>query len=234
MATLPKLVDALVVVDGRERATIEYTARVVREAGFMPTLKRGGGAAEMDSLAAANLLIALNAADAPKNAATAVSVVRFLERSGGADDERIPDPLRAIGSSKTFGEALKIAIEEAPAIFEVMKQLVDRAFAPDERESQYRQILLNMSPVKFEVEIAQTFARFSLVADGFDFPVQWEERFYFNLTGVKDRVARDYVAKLWSADRKVWSRFGIVTLLHISAALAGAASPIEGVEGESA
>ena len=46
MAKLPALVDALAAADYRSRATIDQIARVVREAGYIPTTKRGSGAAD--------------------------------------------------------------------------------------------------------------------------------------------------------------------------------------------
>ncbi|MBY6262236.1 hypothetical protein EI613_09955 [Azospirillum sp. 412522] len=79
MARLPALVTALAKFDGRDRAALEHVARAIREAGYIPTTKRGVGAANMTAREAVNLLLAVNGADSVKDAPLAVDRFRSLE-----------------------------------------------------------------------------------------------------------------------------------------------------------
>lgn len=80
MAKLPALVKAFATFDERGVATVEQFARVIREAGYLPTTKRGAGAADMGFKEAATLLIALSTSDTPKDAVQAVRNYECLER----------------------------------------------------------------------------------------------------------------------------------------------------------
>ena len=118
MAKLPALVTALAEVDGRDHATIDYYARVIREAGYIPTTKRGSGAAEMTAREAANLLIALCGTDSPKDAPLAIDRFRTLVRDYGwtrPKGTELPG-LQAAAESTTFGEALEHLINNAPLL----------------------------------------------------------------------------------------------------------------------
>src|SRR5215213_6306434 len=59
-------------------ATIDHIARVIREADYIPTTKRGSGAAEMTAQEAVNLLLAANGADTPSDGPAAIDRFRSL------------------------------------------------------------------------------------------------------------------------------------------------------------
>ena len=68
MATLSQLVDVVAAVEGLDRERVGAIARVVREAGLIATHGRGTSAAQMGLADAANLLIAVNAAETARSA----------------------------------------------------------------------------------------------------------------------------------------------------------------------
>lgn len=78
MATLPNLIDVIAKIDGRDHATLDHMARLIRDAGFIAKGKRGRGAIDMTARDAANLLLGLNGAEAPGDAPAAVSRLRML------------------------------------------------------------------------------------------------------------------------------------------------------------
>jgi hypothetical protein len=131
MAKLPALVTALAEVDGRERKTVEHIARTIRERGYITTGKRGGGANEKTPHEAANLLIALNGADTPKEGPIAIDRFRSLrqyfrgtskdirERLAGYDN--FPKPIRDVMDVHTFGEALDALIEGVPELVAALR-----------------------------------------------------------------------------------------------------------------
>jgi hypothetical protein len=113
MAKLPALVTVLAEVDGRDRATVDHYARTIREAGYIPTTKRGSGAAEMTAREAANLLIALCGADAPKEAPLAIDRFRSLRRfCVWSDEEALAPALPPLAEANTFGDALEYLIDD--------------------------------------------------------------------------------------------------------------------------
>jgi hypothetical protein len=68
MATLSQLVDVVATVEGLKREGVGAIARAVREAGLIATHGRGTSAAQMGVADAANLLIAVNAAETARSA----------------------------------------------------------------------------------------------------------------------------------------------------------------------
>jgi hypothetical protein len=68
MATLSQLVDAIATVEGLDRERVGAIARAVREAELIATHGRGTSAAHMGVADAANLLIAVNAAETARSA----------------------------------------------------------------------------------------------------------------------------------------------------------------------
>jgi hypothetical protein len=68
MATLSQLVDVVATVEGLDRERVGAIARAVREAGLIATHGRGTSAAHMGPADAANLLIAVNAAETARSA----------------------------------------------------------------------------------------------------------------------------------------------------------------------
>ena len=126
VAKLPTLVTALAEVDGRDRQSVEHIGRTIRERGYIPTGKRGAGAAEMSAREAANFLMALNGADTPKDGPIAIDRFRSLRQwfSGTADDFRAkadsfadqPEAMQAVADCRTFGEAVEALIEGVPSL----------------------------------------------------------------------------------------------------------------------
>ncbi len=118
MARLPALIDTLAELDTRSRQTIEHVARLVREAGYIQTTKRGRGAAEMTEADAAALLIGLNAIETPTDAAQQVPLFSELtiQKDASFSDDPVPVELKRVTRAKTFGEAVEALIVAAPTL----------------------------------------------------------------------------------------------------------------------
>jgi hypothetical protein len=86
MATLSELVEVIAEVEGLDPATVNLTAREVREAGLIKTGGRGTSAARMDFADAAALLIAVNATTIVREAAVTVRRYSRLEAWEGLDE----------------------------------------------------------------------------------------------------------------------------------------------------
>ena len=117
MVRLPALITEYAKLDGRPRSTIAWYARLAREAGKLPTTKRGLGASHMGVREAVNLILACNGAEDPKEGAGAVD--RFRSCKGVSYDlEDIEDEeMREIGLQSTFGQALEELIRQTPYLF---------------------------------------------------------------------------------------------------------------------
>jgi hypothetical protein len=109
MATLSELVETVAEAEGMDSATVALIARYAREAGFIQKKGRGPSAAHMNVIDAANLLIAVNASGAAREAAVVIPVYRDLISTEilWADEKRRP---KIYGS---FGEAMELIIESA-------------------------------------------------------------------------------------------------------------------------
>lgn len=117
MAKLPSLISALDLTSQRERPTIEHIARVIREAGLIPTTKRGPGASDMGVKEAANLLLAVTVSELPKDAPLAVDTLRNLKRTWkNYPDDGIPDVFAGVHEALDFGEAIEALIANAAKI----------------------------------------------------------------------------------------------------------------------
>lgn len=228
VAKLPALVTAIAEVDGRDRQSVDHVARTIRERGYIPTGKRGGGAAEMTSQAASNLLIALNGADTPKDAGlaidrfrslrpffsgTAVEIKDRLERSGGA-----PEPMQAVMDAQTFGEALDVLIEGVPNLTLSFVQYALEAYGKEDLNVP-AMIRLRM----FGVDV--TFERYAASIElftmhGSERRVESEAHFIRD----PDRAETGFYGTAWP-DRKVRVTIGFHTLLAISKALNTDANP---------
>lgn len=115
MARLPALVDALSLVDGRERVAIDNIARAVREAGFIQTTKRGRGAAEMTTQDAAALLVGLYGAGTMVDAPGTLKGFSQARRKAPAPlPEDAPAALGPLHRSRTLLDAVAQVIELAP------------------------------------------------------------------------------------------------------------------------
>ena len=82
MARGPSLITAYSRSDGRDFTAIQHFARTIREAGLIPTTKRGRGAAPVTEREAVNLLLAANGADSAPDAPRAVRRIRMFRQSG--------------------------------------------------------------------------------------------------------------------------------------------------------
>jgi hypothetical protein len=117
MAKLPALISALDLTSQRERSTIEHIARVIREAGFIPTTKRGPGASDMGGREATNLLLAVAASDLPKDAPLTVDSLRNMKAAWKIyPDDGLPDVVAGVHEAKNFGEAIEALIANAAKI----------------------------------------------------------------------------------------------------------------------
>jgi hypothetical protein len=106
MATLSELAGTIAEAEGMDPATVALIARYVREAGFIEKKGRGPSAARMGVTDAANLLIAVNASGAVREAPLVVPVYRDLI----ADD---PSGEGTPETNGTLGEALELVIRSA-------------------------------------------------------------------------------------------------------------------------
>lgn len=132
MASLPNLVTAIAQVDDRERATIDHFARVIREAGFIQTTKRGSGSAAMTVRDAANLLIGLNGAESAKAALLAIPRFRSLRAHYAvAENDEFDGVFARIKEAPTFGDALEAVIEGAGELMLSFGAYVKEAYGPE-------------------------------------------------------------------------------------------------------
>lgn len=135
MAKLPALVSALNRHDGRDRATLDHIARVIREAGYIPTTKRGSGASEMTAREAANLFLGANGADTPREAPLAIDRFRSLMRfdAWSREEHDVPQVLRDIKAATTFGEALERLIDGMGELYLAARRCIEMGYpdAPD-------------------------------------------------------------------------------------------------------
>jgi hypothetical protein len=122
MARLPALIDAIAQFDGRGRPTLEHMARLIRQAGYIQTTKRGRGAAEMTENDAAALLIGVNATEDPSKTSDAVrlfSELRLDHRMIREADEIASDILNEVVAEREFAPALGVLLRK----FSVVQQL---------------------------------------------------------------------------------------------------------------
>jgi hypothetical protein len=117
MVRLPALITEYARLDGRSRSTIAWYARLAREAGKLPTTKRGLGAAHMGVREAVNLILACNGADDPREGADAVDRLRPYKGFSYDIEELEDDEIREIGMQPTLGEALEALIRNTPYLF---------------------------------------------------------------------------------------------------------------------
>jgi len=225
MAKLPALVTALSEVDGRDRKTVDHIARTIRERGYITTGKRGGGAVDMTAHEAANLLIALNGADAPKDGPTAIDRFRSLRQQffGTAKDirERIDSydrhikPIQDVMDVDTFGEAFDSLIEDVPELVAALRSYVHNAYNDiDPAVLDDRLFIMMLRARIFGVEI--TFERYGAEIALFtptgepagNRRVEFETRFVQD----EDRIESGFYGKQWP-DRRISVTIGTPTLI---------------------
>ena len=220
VATLPTLVSAMAEVDGRDRKSVEHIGRVIREAGYITSGKRGGGAPDMTPREATNLIIALNGADLPKEAPVAIDRFRSLKQyySGTAQSiqgyvdkyDHLPKPMQDAMDVHTFGEAIEALIEGVPDMVASFLQYYMQGYERD-RDDALKHLLPMLRLGSFGVDV--TFRRYSgliemFTMQGSDRRVEFEARF----THDPDRIDSDFYGRQWP-DRKVQSTIGFYTLL---------------------
>ena len=128
---LPALISEYARLDGRSRNTIAWYARNAREAGKMPTTKRGRGAAYMGVREAVNLILACNCTEDPKEGANVIEKYRSYEVSWSLIGSR-RDPelaldkeldeiknsnIREIAMQPNLGKVLEKLIHLTPKLF---------------------------------------------------------------------------------------------------------------------
>jgi len=154
MAKLPALIETLSRHDERDQSTLEHVARTVREAGYIPTTKRGVGASGMTIGAATNLFLALNGCDAPKDAARAVDRFRSLQLRELTAVAPEQDDLQKLLTAETFGVAIERLIDCSNSISKWLCEWLEANF--DERVSEaYKRDLMALNwsllPIQFDV-----------------------------------------------------------------------------------
>lgn len=223
MAKLPALVTEVARIDGRARETVDHIARVIRERGYITTGKRGGGAAEMTAREAANLLIALNGADSPKEGPAAIDRFRSLRAwavlgRGSAGNAQLdkydtyPTAIRNVMDVHTFGEALDSLIEDVPDLVAALRQYSHNAYNDIDAavldETFYSSLRLSL----FGLEI--TFQRYAAKIElytmyGSDRRVEFEANYMQD----QDRDAGFY-GNAWP-DRRISVTIGVPTLIAV-------------------
>jgi hypothetical protein len=138
MATLSQLVDVVAAVEGLDRERVGAIARAVREAGLITTHGRGTSAAHMDPADAANLLIAVNAAE---TARSAPEIVRRYRASQTNNKKQLE-----------FGATFEGLIAAAETLRRLADHLLDLGLGPkgDQREK------LGHNREKFDLRIEFT------------------------------------------------------------------------------
>jgi hypothetical protein len=104
-------------LNGLTFAQTDYLVRHLRKADLLPATKRGFGASEMTAEGAVNLLLAVMTGAPPSDAASAVEVYRSLRPMRCSLPHKAV--FHAIGQAveaPTFGEALAVLVERAPAL----------------------------------------------------------------------------------------------------------------------
>lgn len=229
MAKLSALVKAITAVDGRDQKTIEHVARVVREAGFIPTGKRGGGSAEMTFEAATNLIIALNSAEAPKDAPHSVERMRSLTPLGTPRDFE-GEAFTKLDSARNFGDALEILINQLPDWWNIGCQYIEDAYKPknqEQRLSHQRMFISGMSGLLIRVELGLYHANISFEYPNSE-PHDWSNGKPVNEVAYFQAYIMDVsIPEFHSfyqhqeADRKVTYSFGFATLAALYGIVSG-------------
>jgi hypothetical protein len=147
MVRLPALITEYARLDGRPRSTIAWYARLAREAGKLPTTKRGRGAAEMGVREAVNLILACNCAEDPKEGANVIKKYRsyeVYEKNIGSEidwwldkeiDEIENSDIREIALEPNLGTALEKLIYLTPSLFKTLYKM-NQHFDPEKSDKE--------------------------------------------------------------------------------------------------
>ena len=220
MAKLPSLVTALAEVDGRDRKAVDHIGRTIREAGYIPTGKRGSGAAEMSEREAANLLIALNGADQPKDTPLAIDRFRSLRQfyQGTAADFReyfasfdnTPEAMQNVADCQTFGKALEALIEGAPGLAASFHDFARKQFPGKDPSHWDTRLLAALRLEMFGLSV--TFQRYAAKIELFAM-FGSERRVQCEVSFMQDESREDGFYGLSWPDRRVTSTIGAATLI---------------------
>jgi hypothetical protein len=205
MATFPQLVDAVAKVDGRDFLTIQNYARIIRDAGQIPTGKRGAGSPQMTISAGANLIIALNVPCMAKESPLYVERYRLLEANGVSSIQPSANILQPFDACNTFGEALEKLIHEAPDILASFKIYVDEQYARVPTRLRYKK-LLEGEFAYVRVEFHRYFAAITVGRQ----QGNPDESIEFYRSPHIEYPGEGYT------DRRVVSSFGIMTLVGVA------------------
>jgi hypothetical protein len=147
MVRLPALITEYARLDGRPRSTIAWYARLAREAGKLPTTKRGRGAAEMGVREAVNLILACNCAEDPKEGANVIKKYRsyevYAEAIGSKSDWELQkeideienSDIREIALEPNLGKALEKLIYLTPSLFKTLYKKMQH-FEPEKSDKE--------------------------------------------------------------------------------------------------
>jgi hypothetical protein len=199
-------------IDGRERPTIDHVARLIREAGYITTDKRGAGAAEMTAREAANLVIALNGADTPKEAPVAIDRFRSLKQwaivgRGAPGSKQLeqydnyPQTIKDVMDVHTFGEAMDSLIENVPDLVACLRQYAHDAYNNIDRSLRLNLYGLSITFLRYAAKI-ELYTMY-----GSDRRVQFEGNFMED----PDRPPGFY-GNAWP-DRRISVTIGVPTLI---------------------
>lgn len=222
MARLPAMVTALARIDGRDRGTVDNLIRYIRERGYIPTGKRGHGAAEMTTREVVNGLLALNGADGPKDAPVAIDRFRSLRNwfAGTTKDFRardegydsFPKAIQAVMDSGTFGEALEALIDEMPSLVASLKQYTTDAYTQFTPEQVQRAFpgFLTLHVLGVDVILQRYAATIELyVTVGSERRVEFQAKFIQD----DDRFMDGFYGNASATDRRVSVTIGTPTLI---------------------
>lgn len=210
MAKLPALVRALQKVDGREIKSIEHIARVTRENGYIPTGKRGSGASDMDSTAAANLLIALNSAENPKDVPLSIDRVRSYEVFAPDPVEGRPEVLRHVAEAANFGVALAELIDGVPELVCSFFQMASETYEGDRLKAIMYAILNSGTHAGVAVTIHSASAEIQVFKEANGREIEWSTTFVVN----NERYFSGFYG-FDESDRRRSVTFGFRTLLAV-------------------
>jgi hypothetical protein len=231
MTTLPEFCKMLTRYDGRDEASISHVGRVAREAGYIVAGKRGRGGPNLDVKSAANLLIALNGAEFPKDAPLAIDRFRSLRLKGIHSAIGMQDLFKDLEACQTFGDALEHVIASRvlfDSIFQVWllktkpADLLTDLEADSEEwhqayENHFQDFISLMfgpsRPFPVSVELSRYFATIK-VQQSWNQKTVLEARYYQD----DDRIMEGFYGSK-SYDRRVICKFGFDTLINVYIAL---------------
>lgn len=159
MCTLPKMIDVIAALDGRDPASLKHAGRVIREAGLIPTGKRGSGAQPVGLEHATTLLLGIFGSGSPSEAPHAALRLRTLEVSPqrGSDDQgETSHAFADVAACETFGEAVQELIVAVPDILQaaVIEAVgSEKEATAEQRASLSRLMLADAGPLRLRVAL---------------------------------------------------------------------------------